>query len=214
VVVKSLGQSGNPNFYKRFLNLCFNNYRPSLSRGRKSLRRIWVNAMWDVRRSAGCTAWRKSTDVRRGGGARRRARRRSRDARCGTKRGRGVGRRGYETRHGTRAWSGTRGVVFRRISEVGLKGKKDVSRCPYTLHSWTHSRRKKRGQGKSCKRDERKYPPTFHRWVPSSHQGSWERRFESRKRLKNIGSCSSLNRWKETSGSENPLGKDASLRVP
>jgi hypothetical protein len=204
---KKYGSVGNPSFYERF-NLYFNNYGPSLSRGERSLRRIWVNAMWDVRRRAGCTAWLKSKDARRGagrkarGGARRKAPRRSRDTRCGTERGRGAGRRGCETR----------GVALWRIRDEGLKEERDVRRCPPTFHSWArsrrgedsrggarsrytvghpldrigvygrrclptfhswaHSRREKRGQGKRCKREERKYPLTFHSWIPSSHQGS------------------------------------------
>jgi hypothetical protein len=49
---------------------------PYFSRGGGggSLRRIWVNAIWDVRRSAGCTAWRKSRDARRGAGRKARGR--------------------------------------------------------------------------------------------------------------------------------------------
>jgi hypothetical protein len=55
------------------------------------------------------------------------------------------------------------GVAFRRIGDEGLKGESDVRRCP----------------------------PTLHTWVPSSHQESRERRFDSRKRLRKIDSCSS-----------------------
>jgi hypothetical protein len=98
VAVKNMGQCGNPSFYERFLNLYFNNYESYLSRSGGSLRRIWINAMWDVRRSAGCTAWRKLRDTRRGGSARRRARYRSRDARRGTERGHGAERRGARGR--------------------------------------------------------------------------------------------------------------------
>jgi hypothetical protein len=61
---KNMGQCENFSFYERFFNLFFNNYGPSLSRGGRSLRRIWVNAMWGGRRSAGCTEWHKSRDAR------------------------------------------------------------------------------------------------------------------------------------------------------
>jgi hypothetical protein len=70
--------------------------------------------MWDVRRSAGCKAWRKSWDA------------------------------GGETRRGTRTWRRTQrmwesrfpvgGVAFRRIGDEGLKGERDVKRCRPTLH--------------------------------------------------------------------------------
>jgi hypothetical protein len=132
-------------------------------------RRIWVNAMWDVRRSAGCTVLYQSRDARRGA---------SHKARRAT-----YGREGktISPLEGTSSWmrrglrdaSGSRfpsiGVAFRRIGDKGSKGESIVRRCP----------------------------PTFHSWVPSSHHGSWERRFESRQRLRKIGSCSSLNSQKE-----------------
>jgi hypothetical protein len=51
---------------------------------------------------------------------------------------------------------------------------------------------------------EGKCPPTLHSWVPSSHQGSQERRFESRKRLRKIGSCSFLNSQKEQIPTQSP----------
>jgi hypothetical protein len=173
-------------------------------------------------------------DARRGGGARRRARRRSRDARRDAERKRGAERRGArgsrvscwkdrlpgcdagrgtkgcETstererdaghegesvprRRGTRGGARPRYTVEHLLDRIGVCGR----RCPPMLQSWAHSRREKRGQGKRCKGDERKYPLTFHSWVPSSHQGSRERRFESRKRLRKIGSCNSLNSQRE-----------------
>jgi hypothetical protein len=45
--------------------------------------------------------------------------------------------------------------------------------------------------------DERRYPSTLHRRVPSSYQESRERRLSPRRRLRKIGSCSSLNSQKE-----------------
>jgi hypothetical protein len=90
------------------------------------------------------------------------------------------------------------GVTIRRIGDEGSNGERDVRRCPPTLHSWAHYCRGKRGQGKRCKRDERRYPPTLLGSVPSSLQGSRERRCESRKRLRKIGSCSSLYSQKKT----------------
>jgi hypothetical protein len=155
-----------------------------------------------VRRGANRGTHGAARVVRRGGGARRRTRRRSRDAMRGAERKRGAERggargsrfprwkdrlpgcdagRGTKNAAGTRAWRGTKGCETERKRESvpsrkGLKGERDVRRCP----------------------------PTFHSWVRSSHQGSRERRFESRKRLRKIGSCSSLNSQKEPISTQSP----------
>jgi hypothetical protein len=85
-------------------------------------------------------------------------------------------------------------------------------RCPPTLHGWAHSRRGKRGHWRGCERDERRYPPTLHVWVPFSHQGSRERRFEPRKALRKIGSCSSLNSQKEPIPTQSPPATSRKIR--
>jgi hypothetical protein len=119
------------------------------------------------------------------------SRMRRRGARRDVKCERDVGRRGRDAARDAReSWFPGERVAFRRIVDEGSKGEKDVRTCPPTFHS-CHSLAG--GQGKRCKIDERKYPSTFHSWVPSSHQGSRKRRFESRKTLRKIGSCSSLN---------------------
>jgi hypothetical protein len=51
---------------------------------------------------------------------------------------------------------------------------------------------------------ERRYPSTLHRRAPSSHQESRERRLSPRKRLRIIGSCSSLNSQKESIPTQSP----------
>jgi hypothetical protein len=51
---------------------------------------------------------------------------------------------------------------------------------------------------------ERRYPSTLHRRVPSFHQESRERRLSPRKRLRKIGSCSSLNSQKEPIPTQSP----------
>jgi hypothetical protein len=105
---------------------------------------------------------------------------------------------GREGRRGSRFPVG--GVVFRRIGDERSKGERDVrNRDSITKQRLLQtsviisSREKNRpihvpqlstlsiGWGVYGRR----YPPTFHSRVPSSHQGSRERRFESRKRQKN-----------------------------
>jgi hypothetical protein len=105
-----------------------------------------------------------------------------------------------------------RGVAFRRFRYEVSKGEKDVRRCPPKLHGWAYSRKGKRGYGRRCKRDERKYLPTLHDWVQSSHQGSRERRFESWKRLRKIGSCSSLYSQKKPISIQSPFAAARKIR--
>jgi hypothetical protein len=58
----------------------------------------------------------------------------------------------------------------------------------------------------------RRYPPTLHSWVPSSHQESRDRRFEFRKRLWKISSCSSLNSQKEQIFTQSPPAAARKIR--
>jgi hypothetical protein len=89
--------------------------------------------MWDMRCSAGCTAWRKLRDARRGAerrGARGRRFPGWKDRLPGCDTGRG-------TQGRNRFPSG--GVPFRRIGDEGSKGESDVKRCPPMFHSWARS---------------------------------------------------------------------------
>jgi hypothetical protein len=59
---------------------------------------------------------------------------------------------------------------------------------------------------------ERRYPSTLHRRAPSSHQDSRERRLSPRRRLRIIGSCSSLNSQKEPIPTQSP--PSAARKIP
>jgi hypothetical protein len=113
-----------------------------------------------------------------------------------------------------------------RQGKRGRRGERDVRRCRPTLHGRARSRRGggfERGVGPRCtdgpslvgekggvrcKRGtgggEGRYPSTLHRRAPSSHQESRERRPSPRRRLRKIGSCSSLNSQKEPIPTQSP----------
>jgi hypothetical protein len=59
---------------------------------------------------------------------------------------------------------------------------------------------------------ERRYPSTLHRRAPSSHQESRERKLSPRRRLRKIGSCSSLNSQKEPIPTQSP--PSAARKIP